>query len=722
MAIKRYLREKKQKEENKKKYDALISEANTLFNQGKYEEAKSKIAEAKRLLPDGGKHDALAQKVDAAIEKKKQDEDNKKAKDEADKKAKEEVDKKAAEQKQKDEEEKDGDREEKSAGEDSEDGGGSESDSGGIGGSATPVYGSDGKTYYQADPITGERRYFKTAQERDTWAKQRMVQSQSEQLKQQEQKKADAEAARKAEETRKAAEQQKYEKWRADRQQELDRAANQVAAQTIGVFVVLGGFMYQGMGNVNPDYVYTDFGSSWKSFKFFTGMDFGFSASTIPMLYKSQINTMINGENVEKIRLKPANPFTLNIDYTYRLGLENNYLGGYGFYKLKAGLNPFFEGFQFSPLNGGINLYAGIKWVKLFGEWEWGKNRYWYDPWTKVEESGGGDLKTGFSRFTWGLKFTTNQDRDYKRNHILIGIIRENTTNKHPYGGYLPDNITNDTPGDGIVKGITGYTFRWKRDHTFNLYVNLYPKYGYTGHFMDDPSLLIDNDDLGKTQKGGLFLEFGFVRSLDWYFGNANIETIKDNVRHDRKHDFDGGFVNYTADKQNYFGLSSGMLNSRKMGWFFALRSNLGWFSEPLTEKETGGKIIWENMSDEKYYLVNVHKAKETRNGGSFHVTGGITKHILYPLWLYAGAGFGSTNILQDYSASRDSEGYYWRNVDTNEGKYLSEETFGTLSRTVWRPNIEGGILIPLRPICLQLGIRTDFKTPYVVAGIGLAL
>jgi hypothetical protein len=327
-----------------------------------------------------------------------------------------------------------------------------------------------------------------------------------------EQRRLEEERRQKEAEERRA-KQAAYDDWKAKKQQE--RTANETAsaAASFGLLTLFGQWIYNDkMGEVNPDYV---FRTDKKAAQFNIGIEYGYSASVYPMIFKSSYSTMINGEEVYEKSLEKVSAFTVNLDTKIRIGAENEQYGGYAYFNPKLGFSPIFNAYNASPFVFGGKVYGGIKWVKGYIDYSLGSRTFTKtsnDP----EEAGEGKSSFKFNKLEYGIRFTTKPDADYKRSHIGIGIITETLKSNgtggsaayaHPETNYL-SSATLKTPA------ITGYAFEWKKDHHFKLFANVYPKYIYAGE-TDHPGSPSKEFNAKTT---GAFVELGFVRSVDWFF------------------------------------------------------------------------------------------------------------------------------------------------------------------------------------------------------------
>lgn len=326
------------------------------------------------------------------------------------------------------------------------------------------------------------------------------------------------EADRKAqEERRKAAEavelaqkQKEYDSWKSKKAEEQKMQDAASFAASVGLMTIVGGWIYDGMGRVDPMFVLKP--EDEKKRKFHMGLDFGYSLATMPILYASDKTTMVGGKTQNTKQITAAHPFTFNIEAFWKVGIDNENYGGYAYLNPKLGFSPIFDGYQFSPLNYGARLYAGAKWAKLYFEYGGGMRQFSHKS-HDAEEAGKGNAVISYGKLEYGLRFTTNHDSDYKRSHISIGLISEKIS---PYdvGGFaILDPEYGFVQFDQKSKAIQGFAFQWRKDHTFNWYINFYPKFVYSGEVKDAGAL----SSSFSSKKTNTFFEMGFIRALDFY-------------------------------------------------------------------------------------------------------------------------------------------------------------------------------------------------------------
>jgi hypothetical protein len=316
------------------------------------------------------------------------------------------------------------------------------------------------------------------------------------------------EAERKrAEEEKKQAAQRDYDSWKAERKQEQAQADAAATEASFNMLMLAGGIIYEGMGEVNPDYVF----KPSEKLQLYLGIDLGFSGVSFPTIFASDISTMVGGSSVKKKELVPKDLYHVNLNVAAKIGAEHPNYGGYIYLAPQAGFSPVLDGYNFAPINFGGRVFGGLKNVKLFGEYGMGTRGYSSSS-NDVEESGSSSTDYTYTKILGGIKFTTNPNSDYARSHISLGVINENIT--VDFDQAFIDPVSGSLVKKQKSKMIRGYFFEWKKDHTFNFYVNAYPEYLYAGKALSTAGSL--SKDFA-TQKTGLFVEIGFLRSIDFW-------------------------------------------------------------------------------------------------------------------------------------------------------------------------------------------------------------
>lgn len=316
------------------------------------------------------------------------------------------------------------------------------------------------------------------------------------------------EARKRAEEEAKKERQANYDAWKKDAQAKREQQEIASATASVGLFFLLGGIIYDNISDVNPYHVYKSFD---KGVKFYSGTEFGFSGTAMPIIFGSEYSTMIGGEYVTQNELLPSNYYTVNLDLKYKIGVEHNNGSAHAYIASKIGTSPIFDASQISLLNYGANVTLGIKSIKLYGDYVTSSrtfNSSSYDP----EEYGSGKTDYKYSRIKYGLKISTNPNKNFVRDHFSFGMMSETMTVADNTAYFHPENLRLEF-GRKSEK-IKGYFLEYKKDHNFNFFINVFPNYLYSGEIKSESGGL-NSDFVGNNS--GLYLEIGFLRVWDFW-------------------------------------------------------------------------------------------------------------------------------------------------------------------------------------------------------------
>ncbi len=302
--------------------------------------------------------------------------------------------------------------------------------------------------------------------------------------------------------------QAEYDKWKteANRQQAVNDATQ---AGMVGILLfTLGQWIYNDkMGKADPTYCFI---RSKNEAQFGVGIDYGYSFSSYPLLFASNVSSMSGGVSTNKKEVIAKNPFVINFEPTLKMGAENNKYGGFGYATVKLGISPIFDASNLSFQFGG-RIYGGINWAKFYIDYGRGSRKF-----TKsikdVEENGSGKSKTSISKFEYGVRFTVSPKDDLRRSHLYFGIISEK--NKQDKNNGVVDPKTGTLSFTSLIPKNSGFSIQWNKEHTFKVYTNIYPKFAFAGEVDASSGELASSF---KTTPAGTFIEFGFVRAVNWW-------------------------------------------------------------------------------------------------------------------------------------------------------------------------------------------------------------
>jgi hypothetical protein len=139
----------------------------------------------------------------------------------------------------------------------------------------------------------------------------------------------------------------------------------------------------------------------------------------------------------------------------------------------------------------------------------------------------------------------------------------------------------------------------------------------------------------------------------------------------------DRGFVAFITDSFHTIGLSMGTINNPEVGGYFSIKINPEIFSSSTYYTVDSNGVFDGNVFED------IRPTREEKIG-KFSMMGGITKGIVYPLWLYAGVGFAHS--------------VKWIEVDQYDtrGDYYSTEWVRNSDETHWNPSFETGLILDI--------------------------
>lgn len=319
------------------------------------------------------------------------------------------------------------------------------------------------------------------------------------------------ERKRKEEERKKIQAKKKAYNDRIENQRRENNAiASSAAASSAGILYMLGGIIYDRMGLPAKD-LYT--GSN-----FHVNFDLGYGISLFPIAHNSlKTTTDSNGDIVTRApNNDPTTALTIDLRLALKIGYEMEYAGGNIFGRFEPGFSPIFTDFNTS-YGYGAEIFGGHKNIKLYGRYESGSRNFSSNNWIDPEEIGeGAKSNTTYQQIRAGLKFSYYRNtRTAKRDHLIFGVMEdyfdENSASVFSFREAPSKPLLNllSTPSERDLNPYisTGYFFEWKRDHTHRLYVEIHPNYPVTGEVGD------------RSNEGKLFLQIGFSRSIEGFFG-----------------------------------------------------------------------------------------------------------------------------------------------------------------------------------------------------------
>jgi len=320
---------------------------------------------------------------------------------------------------------------------------------------------------------------------------------------------ADAKA-KAAEDAANAKRQQEYDSWKKTAQADKNLRDAESIAASIGVLTILGGFIYDGMGEVDPYFVYIAPKNKYKPLFYMTN-SFGYSFSMDPMLFQSNYSTMIGGKTVNTKTMKGISGYYINLGGQSNIGFQNDFYSFYGILSGKFGFEPTLSGLKYN-MNFGFGVDIGFKNIKFYSTYKYNLADYKSTTSSDVEESGEGEYDFNSDELGYGVKFTFGGDKndDFQRQHIYIGYITKsfNFEGGTIDGYYNPVTKLISSAGTPTMEGIN---FEWRKDHSFSLFFHYFEEHIYAGKLQS--KLTSPTGSLGTD----VFFEIGFHRAIDLF-------------------------------------------------------------------------------------------------------------------------------------------------------------------------------------------------------------
>ena len=133
-----------------------------------------------------------------------------------------------------------------------------------------------------------------------------------------------------------------------------------------------------------------------------------------------------------------------------------------------------------------------------------------------------------------------------------------------------------------------------------------------------------------------------------------------------------------------------GGLKTRKLDWYFSGRTGSGFFKTKADWKTNSKNSLDESVNKDK-------KFTGTMAYSEIYADIGLTKRIVYPFWIYAGAGVASSSELRQFIRTNGSDEEWVENKDAK---------FPAL-------DLEGGVFLLLGPFVFRYGVNKPMSAKY---------
>tara|TARA_R110002050_G_scaffold254535_2_gene393047 strand:+ start:966 stop:2744 length:1779 start_codon:yes stop_codon:yes gene_type:complete len=311
------------------------------------------------------------------------------------------------------------------------------------------------------------------------------------------QRKADEYARAQAKQAEENRQRQEYAQWKNQQNQRNAQIAAATAVGTVSMLAILGKMIYQNMGMVDLNDVYQNKPSLSMA------VEFGYSFMIQPIYFNSEVYNGVDfSYNTDYDFTWPV-----NFDFKFKLGYESEYVGAYGFGGIGLGASVIMHSFNAPTYNYGAQVYAGHPNFKALFEYQGGGRAISQNYWLLEEESGSAYSSINYSQIRYGARFTWGK---FTRSHLSLGLINEGITGNDDTQVQrieLPEAYNIED------RFVTGYFIEYKKDHSFNFFLNLYPNYPFTGEVEHS----FRNTSDANYDDGSLYFLVGFHRSLDFF-------------------------------------------------------------------------------------------------------------------------------------------------------------------------------------------------------------
>jgi hypothetical protein len=152
----------------------------------------------------------------------------------------------------------------------------------------------------------------------------------------------------------------------------------------------------------------------------------------------------------------------------------------------------------------------------------------------------------------------------------------------------------------------------------------------------------------------------------------------------------DESFIGWYGDKTNLIGFMVGGLKSRKLDWYFSGRTGSGFFKDKASWKTNSKNSLEESVNKDKKFTGTIIPSEIYANIG-------LTRRVMYPLWIYAGAGVAANTELRQFKSTTGSDEEL---VENKDAKFTA-------------PDVEGGIYLLLGPFVFRYGVNKPMSAKY---------
>jgi len=305
-----------------------------------------------------------------------------------------------------------------------------------------------------------------------------------------------------------------------DQRMSQQRSVNQSiaasnATSSMGMLVVLGGFVYSNMGKVSPNNIFR--GSNG-----YFGMDLGYGTNLTPMYFNSSYENMTTGGKIQyRDEVIAAQPFIINFNVRPKLGYEHEKGGGYVYGSFNPGASIVFHATDLTYTYG-IRGFGGGKGLQFLFDLEKGQRKLNVNQYIDPQEFGRGKTNIKYTNLKLGAKFDWYPNEySAARKTLVLGVIKEIISPEiepdEEWGRFEIQNIKFEEEPNGLYglfskdkRSYTGYFLEYQTAHHSKFMISAFPKYPYTGYVAYSKSTL--------EKESGFYIQISYTRSIDLFF------------------------------------------------------------------------------------------------------------------------------------------------------------------------------------------------------------
>jgi tetratricopeptide (TPR) repeat protein len=339
-----------------------------------------------------------------------------------------------------------------------------------------------------------------------------------------------------------------------------------------------------------------------------------------------------------------------------------------------------------------------------------------------------GYYQSAISKFEEALSFISKDTKASsmrrKATEELAWQTAKNTHTIDSYKFYLskyPLGVHKSEADDILQRSYLKIARDYVKSNDFNNAVDYYKT--YQSAYANGPQITTVNKELcdlyfaeaQKTEKGKT--SYNMSRSIELYglarqCGDGRVDSKhlkalkRKQIRWGREDMF---FWGWHADEKNLYGFMSGSLNNRKLGMYVAARAGEGddVFESSDTYWETdNNNSLAESVSKDKKFTGTVYHP-------TLYATIGLTKKLVYPFWIYGGAGVAVRSELKEFiNTGTGTERGKTELVKNKEAAYVAV-------------NPEIGLQVQLAFLTIRYGVNkpiTPLFTEQFVQHFGVAI